>query len=249
MKVQEMMALANEAPGHFTEKDVSRYFNKVNIGHWPSEKSKITLSVEDGDVEVLVKPNNITVAGHEVTPAGRIWLLTQFFATFPPEPLNTIENLNKIAGEPASAKNFIKTMRKRLVGRCELVKMDNKRIAYTENVIRNSDGSNIFLYETMDMDVDNSERLTVMIPGAKPVIMVYFAAHGKVSRFIVNYQGQQIEELEGWERAAISTEWPSTIFPTEPVTQPMIDKLFKIFHLPPLNSTILETSRKFKHLS
>ena len=225
------------------EKDVSRYFSKVNIGHWPSEQSKITLSVEDGDVEVLVKRNKVTVSGHEVSPEGRIWLLTQFFATFPPELLDTIEQLSSIPGEPAIAETFIKTMRKRLIGRCQLVKMGNKRIAYTEHLFKNSDSSYAFLYETMDMDTDGSERLTVMIPGAKPVIMVYLVKNGQVVRFSVSYQGQQIEELQGWERAAISTEWPADIFPTETVTTPMLNKVFDIFHLEATENTVSENSK------
>lgn len=249
MKINEVVSLANEAPGDFSEKEVIKFFKSANVGHWPSEKSRITLSMDDGDVKVLATPKNISVEGHDITPAGRIWLLSQFFKTFPPQSLNIIDELSEVEGDPASYKAFIREMRNRLNGKCQLIRMKDKRIGFSESRVINQDGSSVFVYETTDLDVDGQERMTVMVPGNKPVIYVYLVENFQVVRFKVRYEGHQIEALPGWERAAMSTEWTTEIFPTELVTEPMMNKLFDIVTTEASEDLFLSNSKSLKSRS
>lgn len=231
MKIKDIIALANQAPGAFDEAEVSRYFTGINLGHWPSEYSRITLTMDDGPIHVNIKPNSVTIEGQNVTPAGKIWILNQFFKSYPPIPVDYVGLLSARKGKPADKDIFIQEMRSRLNGRCNMVRLGKRRIAFAEHEIRNSDQSSMYCYETTDLDADGSERFMFIIPSAKPLIMVYYVTGNTVSRFKVNYQGQQIESLDGWERAAMSAEWPAELFSSEPVTDVMLSSLFKVFKL------------------
>ena len=228
MKVKDVVLMANKAPGNFSEQEVVQYFKKANIGHWPSEKSRITLPMDDGVVQVLINNTKVAIEGHTVTPAGRIWILSHFFKTFPPQSLSIIDELSEVAGTQADGRKFAAAVQDRMQGKSSLMKMRHNRVAFLENRVVNSDQSTTLVYETTNLDIDMQERMTVMIPGARPVIVVYLVQNGKVVRFKTRYQGHQIEALEHWEKAALSIEWRAEHYTTTPVSEAMVTKLFSI---------------------
>lgn len=230
MLTGEIVSLANKVPSEYTEKEALKYFNNINIGHWPSEKTKIMVLTEDGEIIVTKTPRSLTVDNHKITPAGTIWLLSQFFKNFPPEVINVLEALKRVDGDTGSVEDFVNDAKSLLLGNSQLIRLKNKRIGFSENKIILSDNTYIYIYATTDLDVDNSERITVIIPGHKTMIYTYLIENNKLLRIKTQFQGQQIENLANWERAATSTELSTKLFTTEPVSKPMLKKLLKILN-------------------
>lgn len=230
MLTGEIVSLANKVPSEYTEKEALKHFNNIDIGHWPSEKTKIMVLTEDGEITVTKTPRSLTVDNHKITPAGTIWLLTQFFKNFPPEAINILEALNSVDGDMGSVEDFINGAKSLLLGNSQLIRLKNKRIAFSENKVILSDNTYIYIYVTTDLDVDNSERITVIIPGHKALVYTYLIENSKLLRIKTQFQGQQLENLANWERAASSTELSTKLFSTEPVSKPMLKKLLKILN-------------------
>lgn len=237
MNVDNIIQMAKQAPGDYTISDAISFFGRINLGHWPSEGGIITMTLEDGEIIIEASRKDIRILDHEdVPPSGIIWLLSKFFEQFEPKATYALKMLEQHGNIEADPKKFRQKVFSEMIGKSQFVKIADNRLAFAESKQVYGDGSSVIAFNTTNLDKDDSTRHTVIIPGAKPVVMVHQQSNGKIMRFKVPVSGAQLEALESWELAAMSAAWSCDPSHAEPVTEEMLNDLVTFSKTPKTHS-------------
>lgn len=230
MKLEEVLEFANRTPGEHTERDVIDFFRRHNVGHWPSEPGIINIAMEDAPLVATIDRKGVTFKGHTISPAGKIWLINQFFKQFKPLIIKDTDKLIPVVGKtPLTAIQFRQRISERMKGRAKFLKDGKNRIAFTERKRVHVDGSMMITFDFMDLDTNKVSHV-VIVPGVKPVTYIYQEKDGNVVRFQKNtVSGNELEHLADWELAAAASAWRSGAFTIQqPVHQEMLDRVLEL---------------------
>lgn len=203
MNVKDIVKMANSMPGDYSEKEVLDFFKVANIGHWPSEKGNLEINMENGKIVFNITDKKIDSGVHNLTPAGKIWLLGHFFEHFKPQAWLDVTTVtdDSFKGGFASSKKFKEKITERLAGKARFIKDNDSRFAFVERVRENSDGSLVYSYDTTNLDKDDSYKFILMIPGKKTFVYIYEQSDDYVSLSFDSVSNKDLEKMEPWERA------------------------------------------------
>lgn len=204
MIIKDVLKLANSMPGNYTEKDVLDFFQTANIGHWPSEKGNLNISMEDGTIVFNVSNKGVKSVNHYTTPAGRIWLLGHFFENFQTQSwvdVNTVIDDKSFKGTLAKSSEFKEKVTERLTGKSRFMKDNDSRLAFVERIRNNSDGSILYSYDVANLDRDGSYKFILMVPGKKTFIYIYEQSDSGVSLAVESVIKKDLEDMTAGERA------------------------------------------------
>ena len=209
MKKDELVALANAAPGEYSDRDVADFFRRRNLGHWPSEQGTLKLTVDDGQIVLNIGPSEVS-NDVGLTSTGMLWVMGRFFEQFTSQAVYDIELITgddedcSNNHEPASTTVFKNVMTKRMSGLSKIIAGDNNNwYAFVERSRVNTDGSCVLSIKTANLDAsDGGHRLSLILPGMYPLLHIYEIQKNNVVRYDMKGHANDFDGREAWERAA-----------------------------------------------
>lgn len=234
MRMDELVKLANsqETKNSYTEKDALDFFKKSNLGHWPSEKGELELVTKNGKI-ILSIGKNMIGASHDLTPAGKMFLIKEFFKNHTPQAQADLEKLDDYKIKNISEKETIhpKDFHNRIIQRLssehtQFIKSGPERIAFIERKRINSDNSLLYSYDLNTLDKDKTSKFALVLPGLKTLVYSFEEYKNKIVRSVYSVEGRYFEDLEPWERAEYIAMTPLNIFNYQNVGQKQLDAAF-----------------------
>lgn len=228
MQIHELLSVANGIKGDVSEKDVVDYFKINNFGHWPSESSEIVLNAEGGNI-ILSSSQGSMKANHEITPAGKKWLLGHFFEQSASQSLTDVKSLDlQISDDTPTIEEFHSHLVRRMSGLSKFIRTGRTRLAFVERKRRNLDSSKLYSYDIINLDKDMLSKHALMVPGAETVVYVFEEYKKRIVQSRLKVNGRFFEGLEGWERAEYIAMTPVDIFDVQPVTRSYLQDVFSL---------------------
>ena len=212
MQISELLSAANSIEENVSEKEVVEFYKRNNFGYWPSELSKATLRTETGNV-VLSAQQGMIEANHDITPAGKKWLLNHFFTQSKAQTI-TEEFHDRIVARMSGISKFIRT--------------GQTVLAFSERKRTNLDGSKLYSYDIVNMDENSLSKHAIMVPSSKTVIYVFEQYKNEIVKSDLVVNGRFFEGLEPWERAEYIAMTPVDIFTVEPVSRVFLKDVFSL---------------------
>lgn len=226
MQISELLSAANSIEENVSEKEVVEFYKRNNFGYWPSELSKATLRTETGNV-VLSAQQGMIEANHDITPAGKKWLLNHFFTQSKAQTITDMKNLKKGDDKPTS-EEFHDRIVVRMSGISKFIRTGQTVLAFSERKRTNLDGSKLYSYDIVNMDENSLSKHAIMVPSSKTVIYVFEQYKNEIVKSDLVVNGRFFEGLEPWERAEYIAMTPVDIFTVEPVSRVFLKDVFSL---------------------
>lgn len=228
MQIQELLTTANSIEDNVSERDVVDYFKGNNFGHWPSESSMATFNAEGGSI-VLSSEQGTIKSNHDITPAGKKWLLGHFFKQAVPQSMLDLKNLDiNLSNDTPTIEEFHERIVKRMSGISKFIKTGSTLLGFTERKRTNLDGSKLYSYDIVNMDKDLASKHALMVPAAETVIYVFEEYKKKIVRSRIKVNGRFFEGIEAWERAEYIAMTPVDIFDVKPISRSYLQEVFSL---------------------
>lgn len=228
MQICDLLNDANSIKENVSERDVVDYFKNNNFGFWPSEARKATLTTEDGEVVFSSKSGAIEV-NHDITPAGKKWLLGYFFTQSKSQSIVDMKSLKMDSdNEAPTIEEFHGRIVKRLSGISKFIRTGTTLLAFAERKRINLDGSKLYSYDIVNMDKNLVSKHALMVPAADTVIYVFEPYKKEIVKSQIKVNGRFFEGLEPWERAEYIAMTPVDIFEVEPVSRLSLHDVFSL---------------------
>lgn len=229
MRVEEIVAEANRYTGDFSEKDVVDFFKRKNVGHWPSERGEVVVNSDNGEI-ILTIGRKMVGSNRDLTAAGKIWLLDNFFNNFKPQALKDLEEIDhhkKLKPKPyemPSVSHFHDRIVKRMSrSYTQFVKSGPNRLAFVERQRYNPDNSVLYAYDLNILDYDKTSKYALVLPSLNPTIKVFEEYKNKIVQSSIEVDGRVFEEMKPWERAEYIAMTHIDIFDYHNVSKDYLD--------------------------